>query len=57
MLLLLQEFTQEEFEQMPRISGSNLKMELVLRMLGLAHARDTPIGSHMVRGMGARCRA
>jgi hypothetical protein len=44
----LQEFTQEEFANMLRFSGSNFKVELVLRLLGLAHARDTLLGSAMV---------
>jgi hypothetical protein len=45
---VLQEFTQEEFAGMLRFSGSNFKVELVLRLLGLAHARDTLLGSAMV---------
>jgi hypothetical protein len=48
---ILQEFTQEEFAKMLRFSGSNLKVELVLRLLGLAHACDTLLGSAMVRAL------
>jgi hypothetical protein len=33
---------------MLRYSGSNFKAELVLRLLGLAHARDTMLGNAMV---------
>ena len=39
----------EELLQMQRMHGSNLKVELVLRLLGLAHARATLIGNNMVR--------
>lgn len=35
---------------MLRYSGSSFKVELVLRLLGLAHARNTLLGSAMVRG-------
>jgi hypothetical protein len=34
---------------MLKLSGSSFKVELVMRLLGLSHARDTMIGSAMVR--------
>ncbi|WIA20601.1 hypothetical protein OEZ85_004985 [Tetradesmus obliquus] len=46
-----EEFTQQEFADMLRYSGSSFKVELVLRLLGLAHARNTLLGSAMVRGV------
>lgn len=45
------DFTMEEFGNMLRFAGSSFKVELVLRLLGLTHARDTVIGSAMVRGV------
>lgn len=37
---------------MLKLSGSSFKVELVMRLLGLAHARDTMIGSAMVGARG-----
>lgn len=36
---------------MLKLSGSSFKVELVMHLLGLSHARDTMIGSAMV-GVG-----
>eukprot|EP00878_Enallax_costatus_P039718 GHUV01045601.1.p1 GENE.GHUV01045601.1~~GHUV01045601.1.p1 ORF type:complete len:136 (+),score=37.20 GHUV01045601.1:442-849(+) len=44
-------FTSEEFANLLRLQGSNFKVELVLRLLGLTNARNTIIGSSMVRGV------
>lgn len=44
----LQELNRDELAKLLQLSGSNFKVELVMRLLGLAHARDTMIGSAMV---------
>lgn len=56
LLCHLQGLTQEEVEELLRVQnlhGSNFKVELVMRLLGLAHARDTLIGNNMVRRTGS----
>lgn len=40
-----------ELAEMLKLSGSSFKVELVMHLLGLSHARDTMIGSAMV-GVG-----
>jgi hypothetical protein len=44
----LQELLREELAELLKLSGSSFKVELVMRLLGLSHARDTMIGSAMV---------
>jgi ABC-type multidrug transport system ATPase subunit len=36
---------------MSRLHGTKFKVEMVLRLLGLSHARDTIIGNTMMRGV------
>jgi hypothetical protein len=48
----MQELSPQEFGELLQLQGTNFKVELVMRLLGLAHARDTLIGSAMV---GAGC--
>ena len=48
----MQDSCQEPFNEMfSRMQGSTFKVDLVMRLLGLTHARDTLIGSSMVRGV------
>jgi hypothetical protein len=47
----MQELMREELAELLKLSGSGFKVELVMRLLGLSHARDTMIGSAMV-GVG-----
>jgi hypothetical protein len=42
----------DEVEQLiGRMWGSDVKMELVLRMLGLKHCRSNVVGGEMLRGI------
>jgi hypothetical protein len=43
----LQELTVDEFANLLSLHGSNFKVELVLGLLDLAHAKDTIIGNQM----------
>jgi hypothetical protein len=43
----------EELAELLSLSGSSFKVELVMRLLGLPHVRDTMIGSAMVRRLTA----
>lgn len=45
---VVQELLRGELAEMLKLSGSSFKVELVMRLLGLSHARDTMIGSAMV---------
>lgn len=38
----------EELAELLKLAGTSFKVELVMRLLGLSHARDTMIGSAMV---------
>lgn len=44
----MQELLREELAELLKLPGSSFKVELVMRLLGLSHARDTMIGSAMV---------
>jgi len=45
---LPQELLREELAELLKLSGTSFKVELVMRLLGLSHVRDTMIGSAMV---------
>lgn len=45
---LLQELLRGELAELLKLSGTSFKVELIMRLLGLVHARDTMIGSAMV---------
>jgi hypothetical protein len=48
-----QDLLREELAELLSLSGSSFKVELVMRLLGLPHVRDTMIGSAMVRMLTA----
>ncbi len=50
---VVQDLLREELAELLKLSGSSFKIELVMRLLGLTHARNTMIGSAMVRRPGA----
>lgn len=45
----MQDLLREELAELLKLSGSSFKVELIMRLLGLTHARNTMIGSAMVR--------
>lgn len=50
----VQDLLREELAELLKLPGSSFKVELVMRLLGLTHARDTMIGSAMVSRLAAR---
>lgn len=48
-----QELLREELAELLKLSGTSFKVELVMRLLGLSHVRDTMIGSAMVSLWGS----
>lgn len=44
----MQDLLREELAELLKLSGSSFKVELIMRLLGLTHARNTMIGSAMV---------
>lgn len=46
--LFVQELHRDELAELLKLSGTSFKVELVMRLLGLSHVRDTQIGSAMV---------
>jgi hypothetical protein len=47
-VLIVQELHRDELAELLKLSGTSFKVELVMRLLGLTHARNTQIGSAMV---------